>query len=75
MSTPQSHTGAPDPTIVYIRKVAVADLPEDLQRQAGELDELYAIGNEAGERIALVKDRELAFTLARQNDLRPVSAH
>ncbi|MBF9034183.1 DUF1150 family protein [Rhodobacterales bacterium HKCCE2091] len=61
--------------IVYIREVAVADLPEDVRRQAGGLETLYAIGSEEGERIALVKDRSLAFLLARQNDMAPVSVH
>jgi len=29
----------------------------------------------AGERLALVADRKLAFLLARQNDLAPVTVH
>ena len=31
--------------------------------------------NTAGDRLALVKDRDLAFIVARQNDLAPVSVH
>ncbi|MEL6954226.1 MAG: DUF1150 family protein [Pseudomonadota bacterium] len=61
--------------IVYIRKVAVADLPYELRQQAAGIDELYAIGNENGEQIALVKDRDMAFVIARQHDLQPVSVH
>ncbi len=61
--------------IVYIRKVAVADLPDEVQEQAQGLDELYAIGSETGEQLALVKDRNMAFMVARQNDLTPVSVH
>ena len=61
--------------IVYIRKVAVADLPRELRQQAEGLDELYAIGSETGEQLALVKDRKLAFMVARQNDFTPVSVH
>lgn len=64
-----------DRPIVYIRKVAVADLPRELRKQAGPLEELYAIGSEDGEQLALVKDRKLAFLLARQNEFRPVSVH
>jgi len=61
--------------IVYVRAVKVADLPEELQRQAEGLDELYAVHDESGERLALVRDRKLAFVLARQNDLAPVNVH
>ena len=61
--------------IVYIREVAVADLPEDLRRQAEPLETLYAIGSENGERLALVKDRTMAFMVARQNEMTPVSVH
>ncbi|QBY01147.1 DUF1150 domain-containing protein [Rhodophyticola sp. CCM32] len=61
--------------IVYIRKVAVADLPRDVRKQAKGLEELYAIGSETGEQLALVKDRKLAFMVARQNDMTPVSVH
>lgn len=61
--------------IVYVRSVNVADLPEDVQEQAEGLDHLYAVHDASGERLALVKDRSLAFVLARQNDLAPVAVH
>jgi len=61
--------------IVYVRPVKVADLPEDVQEQAEGLEQLYAVHDEDGERLALVKDRGLAFALARQNDLAPVAVH
>ncbi|MDG4648321.1 DUF1150 family protein [Roseibacterium sp. SDUM158017] len=61
--------------IVYIRQIAVADLPEDVREQAGDLDTVYAIGSETGEQLALVRDRKLAFVVARQNDMEPVSVH
>ncbi|WP_341862257.1 DUF1150 family protein [Gymnodinialimonas sp. 57CJ19] len=61
--------------IVYIRKVAVNDLPEEVQEQAEGLTTLYAIGGEDGEHLALVRDRELAFVVARQNDMTPLSVH
>ena len=61
--------------IVYIRPIAVADLPDDLRKKANGLVALYAIGSETGERLALVRDRDLAFVVARQNDLTPVSVH
>lgn len=61
--------------IVYVRPVKVADLPEDVRAQAGGLEELYAVHDASGERLALVSDRRLAFVLARQNDLAPVNVH
>ena len=61
--------------IVYVRPVAVADLPEDVRAQAAGLDHLYALHSADGERLALVKDRRLAFALARENDLAPGNVH
>ncbi|EAQ05055.1 hypothetical protein OB2597_07215 [Pseudooceanicola batsensis HTCC2597] len=61
--------------IVYVRAVKVADLPEDVQAQVEGLDELYAVHDSSGERLALVKDRDLAFVLARQNEMEPVTVH
>ncbi|MGR3467527.1 MAG: DUF1150 family protein [Shimia sp.] len=61
--------------IVYVKPVAVADLPRDVQKEAGDLTELYAVHDEDGERLALVADRELAYVLARQHDLQPLTVH
>lgn len=61
--------------IVYVRSVQAADLPDEIRAQIGETQTLYAVHNEEGERLALVRDRKLAFALARQNDLSPVTAH
>ncbi|HQU70205.1 MAG TPA: DUF1150 family protein [Albidovulum sp.] len=61
--------------IVYVRPVAVAELPDELRDQAMGLDTVYAVHDATGERLALVKDRQLAFIVARQNDMAPVSVH
>lgn len=61
--------------IVYVRPVEVADLPQDLRDQVPGVTRLYAVHGADGERLALVRDRALAFTLARQNELAPVSVH
>ncbi|MGR3490932.1 MAG: DUF1150 family protein [Shimia sp.] len=61
--------------IVYVKPVAVSDLPREVQAEAGDLTELYAVHDEDGERLALVADRELAFVLARQHDLQPLTVH
>ncbi len=61
--------------IVYVRSVEVSDLPKDVQEQVGDQTRLYAVHRADGERLALVRDRGLAFALARQNDLAPVTVH
>lgn len=60
---------------VYIRRVAMDSLPDEVRRQVPGVDALYAVHGIDGERLALVKDRSLAFLLARQNELSPVSVH
>lgn len=64
-----------DDRIVYVREVNVDDLPEEIRPQVAGLKKLYAVHNAEGERLALVRDRRLAFALARQNDLAPVAVH
>ncbi|MEP2531765.1 DUF1150 family protein [Shimia sp.] len=61
--------------IVYVREVSVSDLPEDVQQQVDGAETLYAVHSADGERLALVKERNLAFALARQNDYDPVTVH
>jgi hypothetical protein len=61
--------------IVYVKSVKVADLPEEVQEQAFGLETLYALYRQDGSRLALVRDRNMAFALARQNDLTPVAVH
>ncbi|MCD1627156.1 MAG: DUF1150 family protein [Paracoccaceae bacterium] len=61
--------------IVYVRPVKVADLPEEIRQQAEGIETLYAVHDAAGMQLALVKDRSLAFVLARQNHMAPVTVH
>lgn len=61
--------------IVYVRKVAVKDLPKDVREQVGGLESLYAVHDADGQQLALVRDRATAFVLARQNDFAPVTVH
>ena len=69
---------APDPAqnaIVYVRPIAVDTLPEALREQIGDLETVYSVHRVNGERLALVTDRKMAFEIARQHDLAPVSVH
>lgn len=61
--------------IVYIKPVAVSDLPEDMRAQAGDRDQIFALCDSDGQQLALVADRSTAFLLARQNDRTPVTVH
>lgn len=60
---------------VYVRKVATSSLPQDVQEQLDGISAMYAVHDVEGERLALVRDRNLAFTIARQNEMQPVSVH
>lgn len=61
--------------IVYVRPVLVADLPKALRDQAEGADTIYALHATDGARLALVKDRALAFVVAREHDYAPVNVH
>ncbi|MEM6478333.1 MAG: DUF1150 family protein [Pseudomonadota bacterium] len=61
--------------LVYVKEVAVETLPSEVRAEAGDREHLYAVHNAEGEQLALVADRKLAFVLARQNDLSPVTVH
>jgi hypothetical protein len=61
--------------IVYVRPVKFSELPPEIQAQVVGEKPLYAICDKNGERLALVKDRALAFAVARTNDFEPVSVH
>ncbi len=61
--------------IVYVKTVAIDDLPQEVRDSAGDLTELFAVHNSKGEQLALVANRSLAFQLARQHDMSPVAVH
>ena len=75
MNTPFDFQALGQEEIVYVRPVAVTDLPRDVRDQAGPAKQVYALHNANGERLALVAKRSMAFALARQNDLTPVTVH
>lgn len=75
MDTPFDFGPEPGNRIVYVVPVAVAGLPEPLRTQAEGLETIYAVHRPDGERLALVRDRQMAFALARQHDFAPVNAH
>jgi hypothetical protein len=60
--------------IVYIRAVGADELPPEAREQVGHAP-VYAMHDETGARLALFGDRALAFVVARQNAMIPVSVH
>ncbi len=60
---------------VYVRRVNVEDLPDELRKRAMGAESVYALCSEDGEQLALTGSRDMAFILARQNDFAPVSVH
>lgn len=60
---------------VYVKTIAVTDLPREVRDQAEGLEQLYAVHDAQGQQLALVGDRKLAFVLARQHDYAPVMVH
>jgi hypothetical protein len=61
--------------VVYVRPVVLAELPDEVRKEVGGDTGLYVVCSHQGERLALVRDRNVAFILARQNDLEPVNVH
>ena len=60
---------------VYVKTIAVTDLPREVRAQAEGLEQLYAVHDADGQQLALVADRKMAFVLARQHDYSPVAVH
>ena len=75
MDTRYANLPGGEDRIVYVRPVMVADLPDDIRAQAEGLEVIYAVHRPDGARLALVRDRSMAFSLARQHDLAPVNVH
>lgn len=58
--------------IVYVREAEKSDLPDHLKSAPGKF---FSVHDDDGKCLALTEDRKVAFALARQNDLSPVSTH
>ncbi len=58
--------------IVYVREADKSELPDHLKDTPGKI---FSVHDPSGNVLAMADDRAVAFALARQNDLRPVSVH
>ncbi len=75
MNTPFNGLPQGSNRIVYVREVAVEDLPDEVQVQMAGLSVIWSVHGADGRQLALVADRKMAFHLAREHDFTPVSVH
>jgi hypothetical protein len=80
MNTPFEPLPNGSTRIVYVKPIAVADLPEEVQAEIGAAQDgvtevVYSVNAPDGQRLALVADRMMAFHLARAHDFAPVNVH
>ena len=61
--------------IVYVREIAVDELPDEVREQVGDIQVIWSVHGADGRQLALVANRKLAFHLAREHDFTPVSVH
>jgi hypothetical protein len=75
MNTPFNGLPQGADRIVYVREIAVAELPDEVREQVGDAQVIWSVHGADGRQLALVADRKLAFHLAREHDFTPVSVH
>ncbi|MEO0817921.1 MAG: DUF1150 family protein [Pseudomonadota bacterium] len=79
--THESHTELPmdDAQLVYVRPISAEEigaiLPANALEELGTTEDLFAVHNSAGERLAIVEGRDAAFAAARAHKLTPTSLH
>jgi hypothetical protein len=65
--------------MVYVRPIGLEELqrvlPANALEQLDTTDDLFAVHNSEGERLAIVEGREAAFAAARAHELTPASLH
>lgn len=64
-----------DRHVVYIKEVSAGDLPQAVRDDIDDFETMYAVHDADGVRLALVANRQLAFHLAQENELVPVTVH
>ena len=61
--------------LIYMKRVRTADLPVELQAEAGEFETLFSLHNARGEQVALVANPAVASHLAAENRMQLVTLH
>jgi len=61
--------------IVYLKPMNLAELPDEVRAQAGDLEQIFAVHNGNGEQVAYIADLKFANHLAEENNVRIVTLH
>ncbi len=61
--------------IVYLKPVATADLPDDVRKEAGGIETVFAVHNGEGAQVALVANPLIASHLAAEHNMQLVTLH
>lgn len=75
MNTPFNGLPQGSDKIVYVREIAVAELPDEVRDQLGDAQMIWSVHGADGRQLALVADKKLAFHRALEHDFTPVSVH
>jgi len=73
METP--YPNLPAGKIAYVRLIDREALPEDISAQLPGDAPVWGVHTPDGQCLAVARDRATAFSVARENDLTPMSAH
>ena len=79
--SPKAFADLGGPDLVYVREVSGAEVIAAVPQETVEAHHLtpgqtlYALHRAAGERLAVLGDRQSAFAAALMNELAPVSVH
>ena len=73
MHTPYPHI--PESRLAYVRRIDPATLPAPLRAQVPPDATVWGVHNAEGACLALTDNRRMAFVVARDNDLSPMSVH
>lgn len=72
-------TGFDESKLVYVRPLEQGELerilPANTLAELGTTDDLFAVHDAEGHRLAIVEGREAAFAAARAHELTPTSLH
>lgn len=64
-----------DRNLVYIKKIPADGVSWAASQVGDEAEAMYAVHDAEGVRLAVVANRRLAFHLAHENELVPVTVH
>ena len=67
--------GVLEDRIVYLKPIDKDDVPPEVMKEAGNVENLWSVHNSAGEQLALIADLQTAYHLAREYRYSPMTVH